>query len=67
MRKGVGVFRIDLPKVLADESNDLTPAMRQLVRDLWGQLQQFEERIRARAGSGGVSSAPAAHTLITNL
>lgn len=46
MRTGVGVFRIDLPKVLADESNDLTPAMRQLVHDLWDQLQQLEERIR---------------------
>lgn len=46
MRTGVGVFRIDLPRVLADESNDLTPAMRQLVHDLWDQLQQLEERIR---------------------
>jgi len=47
MRTGVGVFRMDLPKVLADESNDLTPAMRRLVHDLWDQFQQLEERIRA--------------------
>ena len=33
MRCGVGVFRVDLPRVLADETNDLTPAMRQLLRD----------------------------------
>jgi len=46
MRTGVGVFRIDLPKALADESNDLTPAMRRLVHELWDQFQQLEARIR---------------------
>lgn len=45
MRCGVGVFRVDLPRVLADETNDLTPAMRQLVRELWSQFQQIETRI----------------------
>jgi len=47
IRTGVGLFRIDLPKALADEHNDLTPAMRHLVHDLWDQLQPLEERIRA--------------------
>src|SRR5665213_1504065 len=28
IRQGVGAFRLDLPRVLADETNDLTPAMR---------------------------------------
>ena len=47
MRCGAGVFKIDLPRVVADETNDLTPAMRQLLRDLWDQLQQLELRIQA--------------------
>jgi len=47
MRSGAGVFKLDLPKVLADEANDLTPAMRQLVRDLWEAVQQLESRIHA--------------------
>jgi len=50
MRSSAGVFKIDLPKVLAEETNDLTPAMRQLVGDLWEQLQQLETRIRAFTG-----------------
>ena len=40
-----GAFKLDLSQVLADETNDLTPAMRQLVRDLWDQLQVLEARI----------------------
>jgi transposase len=28
IRQGAGVFRLDLPRVLANETNDLTPAMR---------------------------------------
>jgi len=47
MRSGAGVFKLDLPKVLADEANDLTPAMRQLVGDLWVAVQQLESRIHA--------------------
>lgn len=46
MRAGPGAFRLDLPKVLADETNDLTPAMRRLIHELWDQLQQLEVRIR---------------------
>jgi len=49
MRSGAGAFKLDLPKVPADETNDLTPAMRQLVRSLWDQLQQLEARIQAVA------------------
>jgi transposase len=45
MRNGAGAFKLDLSKVLADETNDLTPAMRQLMRDLWDHLQKLEERI----------------------
>jgi transposase len=45
MRNGAGAFKLDLLQVLADATNDLTPAMRQLVRDLWDQLQMLEARI----------------------
>jgi transposase len=45
MRNGAGAFKLDLSKVLADETNDLTPAIRQLMRDLWDHLQKLEQRI----------------------
>lgn len=32
MRQGVGTFRVDLPRVLADDSNDLSQAMRQMLK-----------------------------------
>ena len=45
MRTGAGVFKLDLPRVLADEGNDLTPAMRSVLHQLWNQLKQIEEHI----------------------
>jgi transposase len=45
MRNGAGAFKLDLRQVLTDESNDLTPAMRRLVGDLWDHLQSLEGRI----------------------
>jgi transposase len=47
IRSGAGVFKIDLPRVLADESNDLTPMMRRLLGDLWDDLRALEARICA--------------------
>ena len=35
IRQGVGVFKLDIVRVLADETNALTPAMRALLRGLW--------------------------------
>jgi transposase len=35
IRQGAGVFKIDLPRVIADESNDLTPTMRRFLVELF--------------------------------
>ena len=45
MRQGAGVFKIDLPRVLSDETNDLTPTMRRLLADLFEDLKVLERRI----------------------
>ena len=45
IRQGAGVFKLDLPKVLADEANDLTPTMRRLLTELFADLKQLESRI----------------------
>jgi transposase len=45
IRQGAGVFKLDLPRVLADEANDLTPTMRRLLTGLFGDLKQLESRI----------------------
>jgi transposase len=47
MRNGAGMFRLELPKVVADDSNDLTPAMRRLLTDLWQDLKGVDGRIAA--------------------
>lgn len=45
MHQGVGKFKADLPKVLANEENDLTPAMRKLLAGLFEDVRQLEARI----------------------
>ncbi len=45
IRQGVGVFRIDMPRVLGDEDNELPPSMRQLLADLWNDFKELERRI----------------------
>ncbi len=45
IRQGAGVFKLDLPKVLADEANDLTSTMRRLLTELFADLKQLEGRI----------------------
>ena len=45
LREGAGVFKIDLPKAIADESNDLTPRMRRLLGELFEDLLALERRI----------------------
>lgn len=45
MRNGVGAFKVALPPVLSDESNDLTPGMRELLVDLAQELSTPEDRI----------------------
>lgn len=45
IRHGVGAFKAELPKLLADETNDLTPRMRELLTLLWEELAAVEKRI----------------------
>lgn len=44
--QGAGIFKLDLPRALNDEGNDLSPVMRRLVGDLFADLRRLEERIR---------------------
>lgn len=46
IRQGAGVFKLDLPRVLADEANDLSPAMRQLLNELFADLGRLEGRLK---------------------
>lgn len=43
-------LKLDLPRVLADESNDLTPTMRRLLADLFsmGHLESAERTLRTQ-------------------
>lgn len=45
LRQGAGVFKLDLPRALADHANDLTGTMRRLLADLFADLGHIEERI----------------------
>ena len=47
IRQGTGVFRLDLPRVLADEANDLTPTMRRMLSQLFEDVQRLDQRIAA--------------------
>lgn len=45
MHQGAGKFKVAFPKVLADESNDLTPVMRRLLASQFDDLRRLEARI----------------------
>ncbi|WP_049832104.1 IS110 family transposase, partial [Bradyrhizobium japonicum] len=45
IHQGAGKFKADLPRVLADESNDLTSAMRRILASTFDELRQLELRI----------------------
>jgi transposase len=45
MRNGAGAFKAGLPSVLADEANDLTPRMKEIIQTMAEELRQLEERI----------------------
>jgi transposase len=45
MHQGAGRFKSDFPAVVADESNDLTPAMRRLLASLFEDVRGLEARI----------------------
>jgi transposase len=45
IHQGAGKFKADLPRVLSDESNDLTPAMRHLIGAVFEDLRHLEGRL----------------------
>jgi transposase len=45
MHQGAGRFKSDIPGVIADEGNDLTPAMRRLLTSLFEDVRGLEARI----------------------
>jgi transposase len=45
IHQGAGKFKADLPRVLADDANDLTPAMRRILASIFDELRQLEQRI----------------------
>lgn len=45
IRQGAGVFKLDMPRALADVTNDLSPAMRRLLSGLFDDLLSIEKRI----------------------
>lgn len=45
IRQGTGVFRLDLPRVIADDANDLTPAMRRMLGALFEDVVRLDQRI----------------------
>lgn len=47
MRQGAGVFKIDISRIIADESNDLTPMMRALLKELWDEFVIVDTRLVA--------------------
>ncbi|WP_371256473.1 IS110 family transposase [Nitrobacter sp. Nb-311A] len=45
MRPGAGVFKLDMARILADETNDLTPMMRTMLRELWDEFVVVDARL----------------------
>ena len=45
IRQGAGVFKVDLPRVLGDETNELSAAMRRLLTELWEEFREVEARV----------------------
>lgn len=45
IRQGAGVLRLDLPLVLADEGNDLTPSTRRMLAELFDDVGRLDLRI----------------------
>jgi len=39
------VFKLDLPRILGEEANDLTPAMRRLLGEMWEEFKALNERL----------------------
>lgn len=47
IHQGAGKFKVELPRVLANENNELTPAMRRILTEVHGEMMELEQRIAA--------------------
>lgn len=45
IRQGAGVFKVDILRILDDDSNDLTSLSREILRDLYDDFVRLEQRI----------------------
>jgi transposase len=50
IHQGAGKFKADLPRVVADEENDLSSAMRRLLTELFDDVKNLEARIKEVTG-----------------
>ena len=57
IHQGAGKFKAELPRVLADESNDLSSAIRGLLSSVFDELKQLEERLAAVDREIGAAAA----------
>jgi transposase len=67
IRQGVGVFKLDLPRVVTDNSNELSAPVRQLLSELFDDMRRLEDRIAAvtRAIEALVAQDDVARRLMT--
>src|SRR5690606_36455048 len=47
IHQGAGKFKGEMPRVLADESNELSPSMRRILTEVYGEMMELEQRIAA--------------------
>jgi len=47
IRNGAGIFKVDLPRILADDTNDLSANMRRILADQFDDLAVLEKRTAA--------------------
>jgi transposase len=47
IRQGVGAFKLDIARIVADEGNDLTPMMRAILKELWNEFTVADARLAA--------------------
>ena len=52
IRQGTGAFKLDFARIVADDGNDPTPAMRGLLNQLWEELRVVEVRLAAVSRAG---------------
>ena len=47
IHQGAGKFKAEIPRVLADETNELTPSMRRLLTEVHGEMMELAQRMAA--------------------